>query len=142
MRIHTDKITRTDLEELLPLGLWLDVSSRGSHKRAGAFEIKIHADPGADAHGIKRCYRVNSGQHGAEDFGWPAERMAATWIEWGDYIASLFKIDPLAIIGPYNGAFDFVYRTMGMAPHRPARENAPAHVDRWWLELEGVRQDD
>jgi len=132
MRIHSDVLTSEDLYRELPDGCYLEASTHGSRKRRQAFEVKIEAKPGVDAHGIKRCYAQNSGTYGASQDGYTR---AATWIEWGDWMVALFKIDPSAIIGYYDGASDFVRQTHYAAPHRPDRENAEQHADRWSADL-------
>ncbi len=33
--------------------------------------------------------------------------IAATWAQWGHFLAALYRIDPTAKAGPYNGADDF-----------------------------------
>jgi hypothetical protein len=133
MQIHTDKITVADLHRELPSGCDLEVAERGSRSRARRFDVGIGAERGTDAHGIKRAYARNSGQYGADTYS-----RAATWVEWGDWMVALFKIDPEAKIGHYNGAGDFIEQTRRFAPHRPERENAVAHAQRWAEELLGA----
>lgn len=135
MRIHTDKLTRADLYAHVPAGCELEVMEKGSRKRARAFDVRMHAwERDADAHGIKRVYTTNSGSYGA-DRGNPA----ATYIEWGDWMAALLKIDPAAVIGYYDGAQGFIDATQHQAPTRPKRENAQTHADRWKAELTTAR---
>lgn len=130
MRIHTDILAGWQrLYHCLPSGVYLELSTHGSRKRAHAFEVKLTADDGYDRHGIKRCYGTNSGSYGG------GYDRAATWVEWGDWIVALFKHDLAAIIGPYDGADDFLAQTARAAEHRPARENAPEHAARWRREL-------
>lgn len=132
MRIHTDTLTQADLYRTLPAGCYLEASQKGSRKRARAFEVSMSAAPGTDSHGIKRCYATNSGRYGT------GYAKAATYIEWGDWMVALLDIDPAAIIGPYDGAADFVEQTSRWAPHRPKRESAVAHARRWAEGLAGV----
>lgn len=151
MRIHTDTLTKQDLWAKLPDGCDLEVTSHGSRKRDHAFEVKIEARRGTDAHGIKRAYARNTGNRGAdtyypsgyEGYQTPVDEWdrAATWVEWGDWMVELFKLDPRAIIGPYDGPDEFVRITQEYAPHRPARENAEAHADRWSTDLLYSRQE-
>lgn len=141
MRIHTDKLTFTEvhLAVLSRDGLYPELASKGSRKRDHAFELGIEAEPGEDEHGLNRSFARNSGTMGAaQGYG-----QAATWIEWGDILADLFKIDPDAICGPYNGRSDFVIQTQQQAPHRPNREDAERHADRWSEDLfwHGLRLD-
>jgi hypothetical protein len=129
MRIHTDKISQVDLHRIIVSrdGLYPEIAGKGSRKRDHAFEFGIEAAPGPDAHGIRRCYSRNSGNMGTKHgYG-----KAATWIEYGDIMADLFAIDSEAIVGPYDGVHDFVKKTLEAAPHRPERENAETHANRW-----------
>jgi hypothetical protein len=133
VQIHTDKLTSTDLWREAPAGCYLDVAIRGSRKRLRRFDVSISADEGTDAHGLKRVYARNTGKYGGQSV---EGEKAATWLEWGDWIVALFKLDPDAIIGYYEGPRDFVEQTQKAAPHRPAREDAQRHADRWAGELE------
>lgn len=133
MRIHSDKITFEQLHiaVLRNEGLYPEISLHGSRKRDHAFELGIAAEPGEDLHEIDRCYSRNTGHFGAQQgYG-----RAATYIEWGDIIAELFRLDENAIVGPYDGARDFYEQTMSRAPSRPKRENAANHAARWAREL-------
>jgi hypothetical protein len=132
MDIHTDKLTREDLFRELPSGCDLECMTAGSRSRARKFKVGIAADYGTDAHGIKRAHARNSGQFGGDSNGYDR---AATWVEWGDWMVALFKIDPSAKIGPYADPGEFVRITTEYAPHRPARENAVTHAERWKEEL-------
>jgi hypothetical protein len=132
VKIHTDKLTRADLYAHVPAGCYLEAIEKGSRSRAHAFDVHMNAEPGDDRHGIKRIYQVNSGNYGA---GGDEYVKAATYVEWGDWMVELFKIDPNAVVGVYDGAAGFVSRTSEMAPHRPSRENAERHAERWAKEL-------
>lgn len=132
MRIHSDKLVKSDFGLAASnAGFGPDVyyerTEHGSRSRARAFELKIDAEPGTDRHGIKRAFSRNSGGQGAEQ----GPYKAATWVEWGDFIVELFKIDPNAIIGHYTSAEHFVEDTAKYAPYRPKRENAVEHAARW-----------
>lgn len=135
MRIHSDSLTSSDLYEHVPRGCHLEAIGKGSRKRDHAFEVHMSAAPGIDSHGIKRCYAANTGQYGgpANDY-----EKAATYVEWGDWMVELLKIDPTAIIGPYEGAAGFVEQTTRFAPRRPEREDAEPHARRWADELAAV----
>jgi hypothetical protein len=122
-------LTINDLYQHVPAGCYLEAESKGSRSRDHAFEVHMTAEPGSDKHGIKRCYATNSGNYGK------GHGKAATYIEWGDWMVELFKIDPQAIIGPYEGREDFVLQTHDAVSFRPQRENAEDHADRWSKEL-------
>jgi hypothetical protein len=115
----------------MPDGCYLECVQKGSRKRDHAFEVGMSAGYGTDAHGINRCFARNSGKYGSNGDG----DRAATWVEWGDWMVALLELDPDAIIGHYDGAEEFTRITTDYAPHRPARENAPAHAERWAVAL-------
>lgn len=113
MRIHTDHLTRDDLRCALTStgltreGVWLDnLSEHGSRSRAHAYEVSLRADPGKDRNGKTRR-APNSGNHGA-DFG-----KAATYDEWGYWLAELFELDPCAVMTYYKSREDFHRSTRG-----------------------------
>lgn len=94
MRIHSDVIsyTQTIRNAAHAAGTRCEIlNPHGSRKRANAFEVQLS--------GSSR-YSAQSGQ-------WKA----ATWDEWGNVIDALFKIDPKAIIGYYDGRDDFITKT-------------------------------
>lgn len=88
-------------------GVWLELHGPlGSRKRRARFVVKLSADAGADRFGTKRRW-ANSGSWGAQTprngfVGEPMGDKAATYDEWGVFIAELFARDPLAIIGQYD----------------------------------------
>mgnify|MGYP000923886212 CR=1 FL=1 len=130
MRIHTKHLTRDDLVRAKPEGSYIEIAEHGSRKRDHAFEVKLYGNPGKDAHGITRRFSTG-GAYGTTDGCY----RALTWIEWGDWMVELFKIDPGAIIGQYEGWRDFCEWTYEAAHHRPDRENAVEHASGWADEL-------
>lgn len=54
-------------------------------------------------------YKPNSGVYGAEI----GRNLAASWTEWGWFIARVFDQDPSARVGPYKGQADFDSTTSG-----------------------------
>jgi hypothetical protein len=139
MQIHTDKLTARDLYRTAPAGCFVEHVEHGSRSRRRRFDVGMSAAHGADAHGIARVYARNTGNRGADGYGAPREIVprAATWVEWGDWIVALFKLDPGARIGHYESPASFIETTTEYAPSRPARENAPEHAARWARELNG-----
>ena len=130
MRVHTDRLTADDLTRLRPAGTIIELTPHGSRKRDHAFEVKMYGEPGKDVYGIARRHPTG-GAYGTTD----GRYRALTWIEWGDWMVELFKIDPGAIIGRYEGAHDFVIWTQDLAYNRPDRENAVEHASGWADEL-------
>lgn len=102
MRIHTDIIKLPVLFQALPKPeLCLQAMAHGSRKRANAFEVRLEwLGPKVKGDGRRK---TNSGNYGAA--------VAATYDEWGEWIARLYVIDPTAIIGPYNNVDDFHLKT-------------------------------
>lgn len=130
MRVHTKYLTADDLVRLKPEGTYSEVTSHGSRKRDRAFEVKMVGEPGKDRHGITRRFKTG-GAYGTTD----GRHRALTWVEWGDWMVELFKIDPGAIIGKYEGWREFCEWTYELAYSRPDRENAVEHATRWQNEL-------
>jgi len=130
MRIHTKHLTRDDLVRAKPEGSYIEITEHGSRKRDHAFEVKMYAEPGKDRHGITRSYPTG-GAYGSTD----GTYRALTWVEWGDWMVELLKIDPGAIIGNYHGQVGFISDTYPAASFRPEREDAEAHQERWSQEL-------
>lgn len=124
MRIHTDKLNPVHLDaacEGMP-GVALGWTEHASRKRDRAFEVRMVGEPGKDRHGIARKRPVG-------------RYRALTWVEWGDWMVELFKIDPGAIIGKYEGWREFCDWTYELSFSRPDRENAVEHATRWQNEL-------
>lgn len=114
MRIHTDKIEAQDIRRLAPNGTTPEVVQHGSRKRLRAFEVGLSAPEGTDRHGNKRRYAATRP-------GSAASTRAATWLEWGDWIAGMFRLDPNAIIGHYTSATDFLRQTADAKIRRPEK---------------------
>lgn len=93
MRIHSDTIPRGSLSGLiadLP-GVYIDhFSEHGSRKRARGIEVRL----------VGNSPYLNMAKTGK----------AATWDEWGVFMARIFNLDPFAIIGGETEA-DFNLRT-------------------------------
>lgn len=103
MRIHSDVLTYVDMARAATsveahTGSTVDFlrfDRHGSRKRSRAFEIQLRSD-GRLTH-----------RHTMND----CNAYAATWDQWGWFIAHLFSVDPDAIVGPYNGLDDFNWQT-------------------------------
>jgi hypothetical protein len=105
MRIHSDVLGSDDLQAALaeiPYGgvyLQCRPTRHGSRSRDHAYEAKLRG------YGARHTRRPNSGTYGADD------EYAATYDDWGYWLAELFSRDPNAICGPYKGAADFQRQT-------------------------------
>lgn len=94
MRIHTDHLTTYDIHNaalVANVGI-LDFSVQGSRSRGISMDVWLSGSHYA------------AGQH-------DHETPAATWDEWGVFLAELFKIDPDAKCGHYDGRDDFIAKT-------------------------------
>jgi hypothetical protein len=112
MLIYTDNLSTADVraafaESLGREGVYLELHGpMKSRKRARRFVVKLSADAGRDRWGTKRRW-ANSGRWGAAtpdnvNVDWLIGEKAATFDEWGVFIAALFDRDPGAIVGQYN----------------------------------------
>lgn len=103
MRIHTDTLTVTDIYAAAARAgggdyrtspVLADVTEHGSRSRARAFNVTLSGTSGR---------RQNPG-HG----GGSRDLQAATWDEWGMFLAELFRRDPNAVVPKvYDGAEHF-----------------------------------
>lgn len=110
MRIHTDTLTVTDIYaaaahagggDYRTSPVYVDVMEHGSRKRARAFNVSLTGTS---------TRRPNSGNRGADG----ADVYAATWDEWGMFLAELFRRDPNATIpGVYESGEHFRWVTGG-----------------------------
>lgn len=109
MRIHSDTLTRSDLSAAMRAVndahhgehgyLYVNDEPHRSRKRAGAFEIALEGD------GTKTKRRAG---HSLADGGY-----AATWDQWGWFLAELFRIDPNMTTQYYVTEDDFHDKTHG-----------------------------
>lgn len=110
MKIHTDKITLADLYAAtrdIPGAYLDDVAYAGSRSRDHAFWVSLESDGTPDQHGAPRRHKRNSGHRGAHP------GYAASYADWGHWLAALFDIDPDAIASSYKGRDDFHAQTKG-----------------------------
>lgn len=107
MRLHSDILTWNDLLTATRAagmrGVFMETSEHGSRIRDHAFEVKLTGNSPR---------RPNGGVRPGKD------DHAATWDEWGMFLADLFKIDPGMVAGDsgcpaYDGAENFHKATMG-----------------------------
>jgi hypothetical protein len=114
MKLHSDKITIDNIYAALLAaknagGVAKDVTFVVGHKslsrsRQHGYEIQLGTLDKTSGPTRTRHYK-NSGTNGAENV------YAATYAEWGWFIAELFAIDPDATFGPYKGIDDFNTKT-------------------------------
>lgn len=95
MRIHSDYVTVSDIYAILSEGLsgvTVEITRHGSRKRKAALEVRLEGTS-------TRRNMSNTGQ-------------AATWDEWGVFMARVFNLDANAILG-HEDKGNFVERTQG-----------------------------
>jgi hypothetical protein len=108
MKLHSDILNRDSINRAMDnakaagdvarhVHFYIFEESR-SRKRANGFEIQLGTY--TKVPGDKRGHK-NSGNGGASSV------YAATYDEWGWFIAELFRMDPDAIFGNYKGLKDF-----------------------------------
>lgn len=108
MRLHTDTHTWRSIHEALTkaqkaghvaehVELWI-CDEYGSRKKERAFEIRLGTY--VKIKGDKRGW-TNTGKRGANSEANGEGIYAATYDEWGWFIAELFDADPDAIFGTY-----------------------------------------
>jgi hypothetical protein len=126
VKIHTDKITYPDLHSALTTtttGVWLDRADlKGSRSRQRAWDVALESDGTPDKNGKprRRTRNVGTSRRSYEHPGF-----AASYDDWGWWLAALFEIDPEAIAGPYKGYEDFHLQTKGdYLSRRPRRRSS------------------
>lgn len=115
MRIHSNVITLQDVyaaRRAAGSGVYFQDNSpteHGSRSHARAFDVKLESDGTPDDDGTSRRRRTNGGTRGA---GYDLPH-AASWSDWGRFLAHLFDIDPNARATYYANASDFHAKTAG-----------------------------
>lgn len=102
MHIHTDTITTTDVHRAvidIP-EVYVDVTEHGSRSRARKLDVTLSAEP------RKGRRPRNSNREATGD-------AAATWDEWGVFLAHLYDIDPDMTCWAYENAEHFHWATAG-----------------------------
>lgn len=94
MRIHSDILTEADIRAAVPSTAYIGkLTVHGSRKRAHGYEVNLGGSG------------KTGGQWGQTD------GKAATWDEWGMFLAALYKIDPDITMAAYVDHADFDYAT-------------------------------
>lgn len=131
MKIHTDSLEWRHLYMALgnigAVPICGEFVERGSRSRARAFDARLYVIDQDALH--RRRPNNNHAPNGREVF-------AATWDEWGVWIARLFALDPTADIGPYGSLADLVsqtrkYRDYVRANKKPDSLEYRTHTAPW-----------
>lgn len=92
MRLHSSTLTRDDIAAATRAagmtGVHAEISTHGSRVAARGFEVKLFGTSPR---------MPNTGRYGGGRYGGDT---AATWDEWGMFLAALFDLDPAMIVGP------------------------------------------
>ena len=117
MRIHSDVLTPELVEKATHArgmkGVAASVSVHGSGSHKGALEVKLTGTSSR---------RPNPGTGVGNSDGY-----AATWDEWGMFLAYLFEKDPKATATYYEDADDFHWKTCGRFKGLTAPYQHPNH---------------
>ena len=114
MRIHTNKLNLRGLYDCLdhaaaarlvaPSVFFTADSAHGSRSHGSAYEIQLGTYSKTDGPTRSRHYK-NSGVYGASSV------YAASYDEWGHFLARVFLRDRNAVCGPYQSHADFHAKT-------------------------------
>jgi len=96
MRIHTDKINSGTIYD----------TARGVG--AHAYRVEPH---GSRSH--SSAYEVNLEGSSPRRTQNDRDRYAATYDQWGHFLAALYSVDPSMQAGPYKNVSDFKAKTHG-----------------------------
>lgn len=109
MKVWSDTLTPADLEGAVER---VNAEFPGANVYLSA-DTSLHEGPrtrridGVHLRSATGRHYPNSGGYGALHVG----EMAASWTEWGWFIARVFEIDPGARVGDYKGVEDFHRQT-------------------------------
>ena len=119
MMIHTNVLTRDEIAAAARrAGVSFErLEQKGSRKRARKFDVILEGS------GRTGGAWGNSGSYGA------AQYVAATWDEWGVFLAALFTADPEAWTDAYTSAEHFRWSTAGRYDGLDIAEQCKRH--RW-----------
>lgn len=120
MRIHTDVLTYSDLHRAATIARvdLVDSDEKGSRSKVRAFNVKLEGES-------RR--RPNGGSSGA------GSGYAATWDQWGVFLAVLFDRDPQMVTPYYANLWDFDARTdWRFSPEDVASKRIAGEEPTWW----------
>lgn len=99
MRLHTNSLTASDLWAAARIAeVDLELTTHGSRSRDHAFNVTLRGNSNR---------RPNTGRSGS------ADEFAATWDQWGVFLAELFDRDNTLVAAHYTDADTFHLMTAG-----------------------------
>jgi hypothetical protein len=135
MKIHSDTLTLQDVLSAVPSGCYLadpgekfqgytNVGIEGSRKRERGYVVRIS---GSSSYMMQRL-----------------PEKAATWDEWGIFIAAIFAHDPKAICGHYKSLKDFIEQTTKEHDRikQWRRDLLPTHSAPWLAQRSDLHDND
>jgi hypothetical protein len=124
MKIHSDTLRITDIQTCVPNGCYLAVFD---HKSFGRTSCGYEGSRSREHGYVVRL--SGSGKYTMRNI----PDKAATWDEWGNFIAAVFERDPEAIVGWYKSREKFIEVTTNeynrIAKYR--RDLLPTHSAPW-----------
>jgi hypothetical protein len=131
MKVYSDKLTLVDLRAALPMGVFIEDLEVISKPRTRNDATGVRYKQGWNIYLSGSSVRM--GQH---DRYTPA----ATWDEWGIWMAELYRLDPDVKIGWYKSHEDFISQTTHMRDHYANRNTMVAREHRapWLKENENI----
>jgi hypothetical protein len=120
MKIHTDTLTMRQVYAATSAsgmrGVTLErCDQRGSRSRARSFDVTLRGNSTRKPNPGTGRNRPDEGEY------------AATWDEWGMFIAALYLLDPEAIIGQYGSRAVFEEATAWRFDDLDATTACPGH---------------
>jgi hypothetical protein len=118
MKLHSNNITEQDIRDALktekesgriaPTVTFKVLDPKGSRSHVRAFEVQLHSWDYVPRDGRRRG---NDGAYGAMQEYW-----AATYDEWGFFLAALYRVDPNMVCGTvknpvYADEYDYTWKT-------------------------------
>jgi len=127
VKVYSDILTAADvlaMDELSQVGYedFREFTPRSGYARG--FELFLY---GFGSRHVRRSAHAHIGD--------TSYNMAATWTDFGIWMARLFKIDPRAKIAWYDGVDEFLAETHRATKSYRSREEAPWLADRDLLDL-------
>jgi hypothetical protein len=118
MKIYSDTLTTDDIREAVPQGCYLALLDDGYHIREFGSERGTRTINPQTGERYQHGFKVILSGHAphTSQGNTMVREQAATYDEWGAFIANLYACDDAAKIGPYKSGSDFDLQTNGAYP--------------------------